>query len=185
MTTTSTKQFVKSVQSLKGLPEKTAKTAVKLNTATGKANAERSVKAATHGKARLRNAGADVRAGTRVVGKRGAALTVKAKLEKNGTQGFVSAVGPWQLIENDSKQHFIGPAGVTKTAAGAKSGRKSAKARVGRAKALRTPYGLKRWVYVKGTKGKHPWKKAFDRTAAEAPNALKQASKVEVAKLIR
>jgi hypothetical protein len=185
VTTTSTKQFVKAVQGIRTLPEKTAKTAVKLNAATAVSNADKSVKSATNSQATLRNAGATVRAGTRVVGKRGAKLTVTSKLENNGTQAFIKAVGPWQLVENDTKQHFIGPAGVTKTAKGSRSGRASARARVGRAKALRTPYGIKRWVYVRGTKGKHPWKRAFDKTAAEAPKALAQASKIEVAKVVR
>jgi hypothetical protein len=185
MTTTSTKEFVRAVNSIRPLPERTARAAVKLNAAAGKENAEKAVKAATNGSARLRNAGANVRAGARVVGKRGATLSVSSKLEKGGTQAFVKAVGPWQLIEYPTKQHFIGPAGVKKTAAGARSGRTSAKARVGRATALRTPYGLKRWVYVKGTKGKFPWAKALAKTTAEAPRSLARASKLEVAKVVR
>ncbi len=185
MTTTSTKVFLDSVRAIRTLPDRTAKTAVKLNTANGKANAEKSVKQATNGSARLRNAGANASVGGRVVGKKGATLAVSAKVLPDGTTGRLSAVGPWQLIENDSEQHFIGPAGLDKTIGGGKSGRKAAKARTGRATALRTPFGLKRWVYVKGTKGKHPWGKARDKTTREAPQALRQANAIEVKKVIR
>lgn len=190
-TSTSTKQFAKKINELTKVPERVAYTAVAVNVKNAAANAEKAVKDATNGSGRLRNAGALVRAGGnetakgRVVGKTGAKLSVSKVVTPDRKSGIIAALGPWQLIEYPTKQHFIGPAGLAKTATGAKSGRSGAKAREGRAKALRTPYGIKRWVYVKGTKGKFPWKKARDKTTREAPLAVKKAAEVELAKVFR
>lgn len=186
-TTTSTAVFARKINQLQKVPDRIALTAVKVNVKNAAVNADRAVKAATNGSARLRNVGAVVRAPGqaqgRVVGRKGATLKVAAKVSPGGKSGTVRAVGPWQLIEYPTKQHFIGPAGVKKTATGSKSGRAGAKAREGRAKALKTPYGIKRWVYVKGTRGKFPWRKAKDKTAREAPTAMRQAAQAEFRKL--
>lgn len=191
MATTSTQRFARAFQALPKLAETTAKVAVVEQAKNGKANAEKSVRDATNGKARLRNAGPLIRSGTRVVGKKGAPLTVRTKPRSDGTQ-LVSAEGPWPLIENDTKRHFIGAAGLSKKELGigfvvsrSKSGRSTAKGRLGRARAIRTPYGLRRYAEVAGTKGKKPWQKAFKKTAAEAPQVLKKVSQEQTAKMIR
>lgn len=208
-------QFARKINELTKVPDRVASAAVKINVNNGVANAKREVAAATGGSSKLRNAGALVRAGEsrKVVGVKGAKLSVSAKL--NGTKavgptsfsggglsgvavstgpvssgsaatgGLISAVGPWQLIEYPTKQHFIGPAGLRKTVAGAKSGRTTVKAREGRAKAVRTPFGPKRFVYVKGTKGKFPWRKAAAKTVREASLAMQKASDIEMAKVFR
>lgn len=188
-TSTSTKQFARKINELTKVPDRVALTAVRVNVKNAATNADKAVKTATNGSARLRNAGAVVRAPGaaqgRVVGRKGAKLSVSSKVNPNGTSGTVKAIGPWQLIEYPTKQHFIGPAGVTKTATGSRSGRSGAKARDGRAKALKTPFGIKRWVYVKGTKGKFPWRKAAAKTSREASTAMKKAAEIELAKVFR
>lgn len=188
-TSSSPAQFARKINQLQKVPDRVALTAVRVNVKNAATNADKAVKAATNGTSRLRNAGAVVRAPGaaqgRVVGRKGAKLSVSSKLGPSGTSGTVSAVGPWQLIEGPTKQHFIGPAGVKKTVTGSKSGRSGTKAREGRAKALKTPYGIKRWVYVKGTKGKFPWRKAAAKTSREAPLEMKKAAEIELAKVFR
>ncbi len=196
-TSTSTKQFARKVAELTKVPLRVSTVAVKVNVKNGAGNAERAVRAATGGSARLRNAGAVVRApgSSRVVGVKGAKLTVSSKVQGNGQAGTLRAVGPWQLIEYPTQKHDIGPAGLGKdvlsgpTLSGralkSKSGRAGAKTRQGRATALRTPYGLKRRVHVKGTRGKYPWRKAREKTTREAPAALHKAAFAELTKVFR
>lgn len=189
-------QLAKKLEKVQQVPAVASKAAVKATAQIAKANAENAVRAATNGSGRLRNTGANVRGlkGPRVVGKAGSNLTVSAKLENNGEQAFVKAVGAWQLIEGDTQAHEIGPAGQAKTVLfgptvsgkvlKSKSGRAGAKAREGRAKALRTPYGLKRRVFQKGTKGKHPWAKAKQKTIAEVPATLQKVTHDELVKAL-
>ena len=188
-TSSSPAQFARKINQLTKVPERVALTAVRVNVKNGATNADKAVRTATNGSSRLRNAGAVVRAPGaaqgRVVGRKGAKLSVSSKVNPGGTTGTVKAVGPWQLIEGPTKQHFIGPAGVARTATGSRSGRATARSREGRAKALKTPFGIKRWVYVKGTKGKFPWRKAADKTSREASSAMKTAAEVELTKVFR
>jgi len=186
-TSKSTAEFARKIHELTKVPARVEKLAVRSNARTAKGNAENAVRAATGGSAKLRNAGALVRAPgvSRVVGTKGAKLTVSSKLATSGNAATVKAVGPWQLIEYPTKQHFIGPAGLAKVTKGSKSGRSTAKARDGRATAVKTPYGLKRFVYVKGTRGKFPWKKAREKTEREAPLAVKKFAAAEMAKVFR
>ena len=190
--------FARKVNELTKVPERVALTAVRVNAKNAASNAEKSVRSATNGSGRLRNAGALVRAPgsqRRVVGRKGARLGVSAKVAPSGKYATLRALGPWQLVEYPTVSHEIGPAGQTKdllsgpTLSGrklkSKSGRAGAKGRQGRAKALRTPYGLKRRVFVKGTKGKYPWRVAKLKTYREAPLAVKKAAAVELAKVFR
>jgi len=191
-------KFVLKVNELTKVPERVALTAVRVNAKNAGSNAEKSVRSATNGSGRLRNAGALVRAPgaqRRVVGRKGARLRVSTRVAPGGQFATIKALGPWQLIEYPTVSHEIGPSGQTKdvlagpTLSGrklkSKSGRAGAKGRQGRAKALRTPYGLKRRVYVKGTKGKFPWRAARLKTYREAPLAIKKAATAELAKVFR
>jgi len=168
-------QFARKIQQLPAAIDKATREVTKHNAAAAKRNAEAELRRATGGSMRLSNAGALVRAGDsrRVVGRTGVPLKVITKPESEA-RVLVSAVGPWQLIESPTKGHFIGPAGVAKTEKKSKSGRAGVKARQGRAKALKTPYGIKRWVYTPGTKGKKPWRKAFDKTRRDIANPSKR-----------
>jgi hypothetical protein len=193
-TSTTVAQFVGRIQKYEQAVAKIGPTAVKLNAANAKANAEASVREATGGSGRLRNAGALQRGITgtgHVVGRKGAELTVRTRIGEESAS--VSAVGPWQLIEYPTAAHYIAPAGKAQAIlAGptlngkplkSKSGRATAKGRTGRAKALRTPFGLKAHVVSRGTKGKRPWHKAYEKTTAEAPQGLKRAADAELGKL--
>lgn len=192
-TSTTVAQFTQRINKYQAAMGKIGSTAVVINAATAKANAEQAVKAVTGGTSRLRSAGANVKTEGRVVGKAGAALSVSSKLEKDGTQAFIKAVGPWQLIEYPTAQHDIGAAGqakqilegpvLGKKRLTSKSGRAGAKTRAGRAKALRTPFGPRARVLVKGTRGKEPWHKALKKTEAEAAQGLKRAADSVLGKL--
>lgn len=168
-------ELARKIKNLPAAVERGTHEVVAQNAVTAKRNAEQEVKAATKGSSRLSNAGALVRVGEsrQVVGRKGADLKVITK-RQGPARTLVSAVGPWQLIESPTKQHFIGPAGFRRTAAGSRSGRSSASARQGRAKALRTPYGIKRWVYVRGTRGKRPWGRAFLKTQRDVAQPSKR-----------
>lgn len=169
-------EFSRKIASLPKTIDRATKDVVKNNASLAKRNAEGELRSATKGSNRLSNAGALVRAGEsrQVVGRAGASLKVAVIPEANQARILVSAVGPWQLIESPTKRHFIGPAGFDKGIANGKSGRKTEKARQGRAKALRTPFGLKRWVETPGTKGKHPWRKAFVKTQRQIGDPSKR-----------
>lgn len=185
-------QFAERIDKYQKATGKIGSTAVKINAANAKANAEQALRDATGGTAFLRNAGANVRNGDgRVVGKGGAKLSVSAKITED--VAFLSAVGPWQLIEYPTDQHFIDPAGQAKVILEgpvlgkkrltSKGGRSGAKARTGRAKALSTPFGPRAHVLTKGTKGKLPWHKGLAKTEAEASQGLKKAADLELGKI--
>ena len=115
----------------------------------------------------------------------------------------VWAGGPWQLVENRARVHLITPAGLGKVRLAGPSlkrgrkpngegpvepgvrtpmsvsGRQSRRGREGRARALKTPYGLKAWVGHPGHRGKKPWKHALTKTQKDisrpAARILRQA----------
>lgn len=192
-------EFVGKLTKLPQAVQKAQKQAVRANASLARKNAEAEVRRVAGADARLSGAGGLVRAGTRVVGRKGAKLSVGTKPQQGGDAELVYAIGAWPLVENDMPRHEIGPSGqdketlfgpaLTKSGRAKKlksaSGKATAKGRTGRAKALRTPYGLKRRVMHPGTKGKKPWAKAAKKTAADAPKALKQAMETELKKVIR
>lgn len=104
-------------------------------------------------------------------------LLVRAKVERRGDewQAYVRARGPWQLVENDVKEHIVTPKkavahdsvrGVTRR------GRKGANSRRARQQSVARGLGLggkavmmweadggkrfRRWT-VATSKGRHPW----------------------------
>lgn len=197
MATLTPASFQRRLIQLQGYPEKVGDKAVKLNAENGRDNAFSQVRSDTNGKAALRNTGKLLRSNGFVVGRAGSPLSASIQVKKAGTNPgtFVSATGPWQIINNPSVSHIISPAGLERVVlAGptldgrrlrSKSGRDTAKGRVGRATVLRTPYGPRRWVRHPGTKGKQSWQKALAKTEAEAPAILKQVAEDELGKIVR
>lgn len=189
------REFAAKIQRLQQVSELAAKRAVEANRRMAVANAERELRRAAPS-GRLRNTGKQVAGATTTRGGRaGSNLKVASKLEQRGTRAFVRAVGAWQLIEFPTAPHYIDPAGLAKTrVAGptvsgrvlkSRGGRSSAQGRAGRGRALSTPHGPRRRVLVKGTRGKQPWGKAFERTTDDAPKALRAAAHAELEKVFR
>lgn len=104
---------------------------------------------------------------------------------------FVSATGPWQLIERDTK-----PAGSVTGKLGRITGRGARRARRQRdlnvafgavgalagVKAMRTPYGPKSRINDKGTRGQHPFEKGVDRSVKPAAKEMQAAFSKAVAR---
>lgn len=206
-----TAEFHRKLNRIPAAVEKAEKKALMANADLAERNA-RTELARVVRSGRLKNAGALVRAGaagSRVVGRRGASLGVSKKPLGKGQIG-VRATGPWQLIETNNAPHVISPAGAGKLRLagparpavrpqrGAEgpvlrggrsprtaSGRTTVTARSGRAKALRTPWGLKAYVVHRGTKGRRPWAKAAERTIKAAPATLQRVTRDEVAAVMR
>lgn len=96
----------------------------------------------------------------RGVGKKGAAISVKTTLLRSSSNptATVRAVGPWQLLESDTKPHPIPK--LTR-----KGGRKGspifgpAFGGVNTKKFVAFGDTVRRQVFHPGTKGKHPWRK--------------------------
>lgn len=115
---------------------------------------------ATHGSGRLSG-----------VGRNGAKLSVHydVKGTAESPAALVRAVGPWQLIEGDTKAHMILPKGVGRAQGRTKAARHAAKQGLYDAlfgatgfagvKPLSTPYGPRYRVFQPGTRGKEPWKR--------------------------
>jgi hypothetical protein len=102
----------------------------------------------------------------RGVGKRGARLSVRYDV-KNGV-ALVRAVGPWQLIENDTKAHDIFP--------------KKRRARGGKRVAVLTPQGPRASAHSRGTRGKHPWAKGVERGTPAATLAYVKVIQADLRK---
>jgi hypothetical protein len=105
----------------------------------------------------------------RGVGKRGGRLGVRYEV-KRGVEptAIVRAVGPWQLIESDTKPHTIGP--------------KRRRANSRRQAAVLTPYGPRRAVHHPGTRGQHPWAKGVERGTPAATLAYTRVVRADLRK---
>lgn len=162
-------------------------------------NAQRQIRRDTNSASVVTNAGRLVAGGDGRRRPGGAKLNVYRKQFKGATpmvaRYWVWAGGPWQLIENPAQPHLILPAGGSKVrlegpflrtgrrkpgVAGpmepgirmpvSRAGRTTEKGRAGRAKALKTPHGLKAYVYAPKRKGKKSWAKALTKTRGEIAN---------------
>lgn len=92
---------------------------------------------------------------------------------------LVKAVGPWQLIENDTRPHRI----VSRYSGGTRSRRaqtgvfgpiRPGSIRGGRRAVVLTPYGYRRYARHPGTRGKHPWQKAMNRATPRIPDTYQR-----------
>lgn len=127
-------------------------------------SARDAIRAATGGDSRLSGMG-NARVGAR--------FTMRDK-----TTALVSATGPMQIIESDTKAHVILPKGIGSGFGRSKAGRRAAKQSLYDAlfggtysgvKPLRTPWGPRYRVSHPGTKGKHTWANAIDAAAPRVP----------------
>ena len=102
----------------------------------------------------------------RGVGTRGARLGVRydVKGEQNPV-AIVKAVGPWQLIENNTRAHDIKP-----------KRRRSPK------KAILTPQGPRRSAHHPGTRGQHPFAKGVERATPAATLAFVKTVRADLVK---
>lgn len=128
------------------------------------------------------------------VGKSGARLNVRYDLKglenKNAATAIVKAVGPFQLIERDTKAHSIMPRGVGRAQGRTKAARRQAKqdlydalfgGRVGsNVKPLRTPYGPRYRVDHPGTKGRHPFEKGVNAALPEVRKIMGNATTTSI-----
>lgn len=134
----------------------------------------------------------------RNVGKSGTSLSVRANVA--GTEhptGLVSAQGPWQLVENDTKAHPIIAKGVGKQFKGRGSGHAKKQAKYnalfggdqagvyGGTKPLRTPYGPRYRVNHPGTRGKHPWRDGVVAAQLSVPLAMTSVAVTDIEKVLR
>lgn len=83
----------------------------------------------------------------------------------------VQAVGPWQIIESDTKAHTIGPRTRGRRGAGRR--------------AVVTPAGVFRRVRHPGTHGRHPWQHGIETAAPEVPDVVMAEIRVELARQFR
>ena len=92
----------------------------------------------------------------RGVGKRGAKLGVRDNTSRfpDGAKALIFAIGPWQLIEGDTKAHRIP---------------RSRGARARRRVVVIPGVGVRAYANHPGTKGKHPWAKTTDKLKPALP----------------
>ncbi len=169
-------QFARKVALLPTTLEKARVQVARSNARIGRANAEAQMRQDVNSRGVVTNAGKNVKSDTGfVVGKAGAKLSVKTRQGQSETF-LVSAVGPWQLVNNRARPHIISPAGQSKIdligpldptrrkKLRTVSGRQTIVGRKGRATVLKTPYGYKRYVKHPGHSGKKTWQKALGKT---------------------
>jgi hypothetical protein len=103
-------------------------------------------------------------ASLRGVGKSGAKLGVRYTLSGSETNpsAKLRATGPWQLIEENTSPHTIGP---KRRGKGARSPRRCRR---------HSGIGPRAVVHHPGTKGKHPWAKGVEKAE---PLVAKEMSK--------
>jgi len=170
MRTVTPQQFTRQMRSMPSEIEKAnqrgvAKAAQHLTTV-----ARRNIAVASGGDSRLSH-----------IGKRGARVGARYRVRNQGTTStaLVSAEGPLQIIERDTKSHGELPKGVGRAKGRSKAARHEAKQALYDAlfgtggfsgvKPLSTPYGPRYRVQHPGTKGKHPFGRAVDSVLPHTP----------------
>lgn len=189
-TSRTTAEFRQKVAGLPAVVVEAERLAVRANAQLAKDNALKELRRHVPSQ-RLRN-----------VGRNGTKLNVRYTIDKaSGRSADVKAVGPWQFVENDSRNV---PYGVgsryaqgsrrSRSAAilagdytvGASRTSRSGRARAGRRAMLRTPWGWRASVKVaKKRQGKHPWRTAFEKTQREAPGVYQAAADKALRKALR
>jgi hypothetical protein len=196
-------EFRRKVASLPEVVIEAERNAVLANAKAAKENALRELRKHVPSK-RMKN-----------VGRNGAKLNARYRIDNaQGRSADIKAVGPWQFVENDTRQV---PYGVgSRYAKGSRKSRSAAilagdytvgaskekfrtvkgadgsKSKVsrgsfqGRKAMLLTPWGWRASVKVtKKRQGKHPWKTAFLKTQREAPQAYQKAANTALRKALR
>jgi hypothetical protein len=96
------------------------------------------------------------------VGRKGSKVGVKVRVNASGTQGYVNARGPYQLIERDTAAH-------TEPRISQTSRRRR------RQKALKLPgIGFRKSVRHPGTHGKHPFKAGIEEFNPQVPRIFER-----------
>lgn len=124
-------------------------------------------------------------------GATGAKLSVRYDVKQFGdkTVGLIKAVGPWQLIEYDTKGHLIVSkklGGTRKRRTGLDSGlfvraagKRITTTRSGTRGAVFTPQGFRAYARHPGTTGKRPWHRGIDRGTPAATLAYTAAIRAD------
>lgn len=95
------------------------------------------------------------------VGRKGTRVGVKVRVNASGTQGYVNARGPYQLIERDTSAHTEPRVSQTR--------------RRRRGKALKLPgIGFRKTVHHPGTHGKHPFKTGIEEFNPQVPRIFER-----------
>lgn len=131
------------------------------------------------------------------VGKSGAKVGARYKIKRSqhNPSALVSAEGPLQLIERDTKAHGELPKGVGKAQGRTKAARYAAKQNLYDAlfgsggfagtTPLSTPYGPRYRVQHPGTRGKHPFERAIDHTSPSTPEVFQREIHEAMARIFR
>jgi hypothetical protein len=179
--------FARQVSGFTGRLDAVAKTAVDKSALHVTNEIRGRIRSATGGSMRLSGVG---KRGARV----GARYTVKN--HEGSHSALVTAEGPLQLIERNTKAHGEMPKGVGKvTGRKTKESRHAAKQNLYSAlfggggfagtKPLRTPYGPRYRVNHPGTKGKHPFEHAVNAAAPKVPVIFQREMRSEMGKAFR